>query len=185
MTDGPTVHAVPLGQHTLDALVTLEGVKADLAHVAALGRPQALDGTALADLQASAAAVYHEDVIVNEIVGNDVAAIVDNLIAVRSRPEWGVGKQITATVVYFHGGNLYRAIQTHTAQADWAPGLPGTDALWARFYEPEAGPQPWVQPQGAHDAYNIPDRVTFGGQTWQTTIDANVWQPGVFGWVVV
>lgn len=45
--------------------------------------------------------------------------------------------------------------------------------------------QPWVQPTGAHDAYNTGDWVTHNGQTWESTVDANTWEPGVFGWVVV
>lgn len=28
-------------------------------------------------------------------------------------------------------------------------------------------------------------RVKHGGKTWQSTIDANVWAPGVYGWVEV
>ena len=26
------------------------------------------------------------------------------------------------------------------------------------------------------------DRVTHGGRTWVSTIDNNVWEPGVYGW---
>lgn len=44
----------------------------------------------------------------------------------------------------------------------------------------------WVQPTGAHDAYPLGFRVTFNGQNWENTgSSANVWQPGVFGWVVI
>ena len=28
------------------------------------------------------------------------------------------------------------------------------------------------------------DRVTYDGKTWESTIDNNVWQPGVYGWIV-
>ena len=44
----------------------------------------------------------------------------------------------------------------------------------------------WVQPTGGHDAYPLGARVTHNGQTWENTGSAaNVWAPGVFGWVVV
>lgn len=44
----------------------------------------------------------------------------------------------------------------------------------------------WVQPTGAHDAYARNEIVSYQGQNWQNTgSDANVWEPGVFGWVVV
>ena len=40
----------------------------------------------------------------------------------------------------------------------------------------------WVQPTGAHDAYALGDKVTWNGKTWESTVDANVWEPGVSGW---
>ena len=43
-------------------------------------------------------------------------------------------------------------------------------------------PAEWVQPTGAHDAYNTGDRVTHNGSVWICTIDANVYEPGVYGW---
>lgn len=72
----------------------------------------------------------------------------------------------------------------HTTQADWTP--PTVPALWAAVRQTE-GPtvDPWVQPTGSSDAYQVGDRVTFEGQTWESTAANNVWSPGVFGWVVV
>lgn len=35
-----------------------------------------------------------------------------------------------------------------------------------------------------HDAYQIGDRVTHQGQTWESTAANNVWSPPTF-WVVV
>lgn len=43
----------------------------------------------------------------------------------------------------------------------------------------------WVQPTGAHDAYAAGARVTHADQDWESTVPANVWEPGVFGWSVV
>ncbi len=44
----------------------------------------------------------------------------------------------------------------------------------------------WVQPTGAHDAYPLGFRVTHNAQNWENTGSAaNVWEPGVFGWVVI
>lgn len=39
-----------------------------------------------------------------------------------------------------------------------------------------------AQSTGAHDAYQTADRVTYEGVTWTSTVDANVWEPGVYGW---
>lgn len=39
----------------------------------------------------------------------------------------------------------------------------------------------WVQPTGAHDAYAKGSQVTHNGERYVSQIDANVWEPGVFG----
>jgi hypothetical protein len=43
----------------------------------------------------------------------------------------------------------------------------------------------WVQPLGAFDAYPLGAEVSHNGQNWRSTVAANVWAPGVFGWVVI
>lgn len=60
---------------------------------------------------------------------------------------------------------------------------PATPALWAVVQEGPDCPD-WVQPTGAHDAYNIGDCVTFEGQQYVSKINANVWSPAVYpaGW---
>ena len=75
-----------------------------------------------------------------------------------------------------HDGLPYEAIQAHATQADWTPAA--TPALWRRWRVPEATPEPWVQPTGSTDAYGIGDRVTHQGQTWESTVANNVWEPG-------
>lgn len=40
----------------------------------------------------------------------------------------------------------------------------------------------WVQPTGATDAYNKGNRVKHAGKVWASLVDANVWEPGVYGW---
>ena len=45
----------------------------------------------------------------------------------------------------------------------------------------------FVQPTGAHDAYNIGDKVIFEGQTYESLVDANVYSPTAYpqGWQVI
>ena len=55
--------------------------------------------------------------------------------------------------------------------------------------EPDTGdtyPE-WVQPTGAHDAYNTGDRVTYNGKVYESTMDGNVWSPSAYpqGWEAV
>lgn len=43
----------------------------------------------------------------------------------------------------------------------------------------------WVQPTGAQDAYDVGNRVSHNGMVWECTSPSNVYEPGVYGWVVV
>ena len=54
--------------------------------------------------------------------------------------------------------------------------------------EPDTGdtyPE-WVQPTGAHDAYNTGDIVMYNGTAYRSLIDGNVWAPAAYtqGWEV-
>lgn len=78
---------------------------------------------------------------------------------------------------------LYKCLQSHTAQATWTP----TDApsLWAKVLipDPEVIPE-WEQPESTNP-YMKGDKVKHKGKTWSSTIDNNVWEPGVYGWAEV
>lgn len=96
-------------------------------------------------------------------------------------PQWMVGSDyaVDAVVTYHNVG--YECVQAHTAQTTWPPDQ--TPAMWRNYVPPSEGPQPWVQPTGAHDAYNTGDRVTHIDSTWTSEIDANTWEPGISGWI--
>lgn len=54
---------------------------------------------------------------------------------------------------------------------------------YADAVESEDFAAPWHQPAGAQDAYALGAIVSHGGARWRSTIVANVWEPGVSGWV--
>lgn len=184
--DGP--HPIPLAQHSLDVLPVLEAVRIDYAKVAQLGRAAALSEGAVAALQRDLADRYHQDVIEHEVTSTDPSKIVDRLAWVRSLPEWQAGISVITPDAQGNGGvyfnpadqNVYRCVQGHVTQADWRPDLPGVGALWVRYYAEEW--PAWIQPAGAHDAYKKGAKVTHNGQRWTSSVDANTWAPGVFGW---
>ena len=93
---------------------------------------------------------------------------------------WAIGRAYAAGDRVQHGGILYKCVQAHTSQADWTPDK--TPALWVGVSLDEY-PE-WVQPTGAHDAYNIGDKVTYNGQHYVCTSNANVYAPDVYGWEV-
>lgn len=93
-------------------------------------------------------------------------------------PHWKEGIAVAEKARYQYSGELYRAVQAHTTQADWTPDV--TPALWVKI-SLEEYPE-WIQPTGAHDAYSKGDKVTHNSKKWISDIDANVWEPGVYGW---
>ena len=103
------------------------------------------------------------------------------LTGVELFPMWAIGRAYAAGDRVQHGGILYKCIQAHTSQADWIPSA--TPALWKTVSLDEY-PE-WVQPTGAHDAYNIGDKVSYNGQRYICTTDANVYAPGVYGWDLI
>ena len=99
--------------------------------------------------------------------------------------EWEAGREYTAGYRLRYGGKLYRVVQAHTSQADWTPDK--VPALFTEIAKPGEVPV-WRQPTGAQDAYAKGDRVhypTAADPVYESTIDANVWAPGVYGWTLV
>ena len=93
-------------------------------------------------------------------------------------PKWAPEIAVNIADRYQYDGVLYRCVQAHTTQGDWAPHV--TPALWV-VVSLEEFPQ-WVQPTGGHDAYNTGDKVTHNDVKYVSDVDANVWEPGVHGW---
>ena len=95
-------------------------------------------------------------------------------------PAWTKWKDYIVGERVQHNGKLYKCIQAHKSQPDWAPDL--TPALWV-VVSIEEWPE-WVQPTGSADAYNTGDKVTYKGIHYISLIDANVWAPDVYpaGW---
>jgi hypothetical protein len=93
-------------------------------------------------------------------------------------PDWEEGKAYAVGDRVKYISLLYRCVQAHTSQADWTPDV--TPALWVRT-STEEWPE-WIQPTGAHDAYNQGDKVSHNEKHWISDINANVYEPGVYGW---
>ena len=87
---------------------------------------------------------------------------------------WRAGVPVTVGQILRYGDDIYRVIQPHTTQDDWTPDK--VPALFVKI-SLEEFPQ-WVQPTGAHDAYNKGDKVSDEGKHWISEIDGNVWKPG-------
>lgn len=62
----------------------------------------------------------------------------------------------------------------------WEPGI----SAWREIVAEDATPAEWIQPTGAHDAYQAGDHITFEGTEYVSLIDANTWSPTAYpqGW---
>lgn len=99
-------------------------------------------------------------------------------------PEWKPEKAYTAGERLAYHKKLYKVLQSHTSQADWTPDA--AVSLYVEVAKPGEIPV-WKQPSGAQDAYNKGDKVHYpdaDGPVYMSTVDANVWAPGVYGWEV-
>lgn len=95
-------------------------------------------------------------------------------------PVWRAGQAYKVGERVQSGGVLYRCLTAHTSQTDWTP--EAAVSLWAQVLIPDQGEVPaWVQPESTNP-YSMGDRVTHGGKTWESTVDNNVWEPGIYGW---
>lgn len=94
--------------------------------------------------------------------------------------EWVDGIAYGVGAIRHYDGKLYRCVQAHTSQSDWNP--ISAPSLWAVVGDPTVEYPEWSQPVGAHDAYAMGDKVTYGGEKWVSSVDGNVWTPGSYGW---
>lgn len=129
-------------------------------------------------------AITHNDIVT---MCRDARTLVTDEFALQTIdmfPYWRTGLTITQDDItngkhrYQYNGKLYKCVQAHTTQADWTPDK--TPALWVEV-SLEEFPE-WKQPAGSHDAYKKGDKVTHNGKKWSSDVDANVWEPGVYGW---
>lgn len=97
--------------------------------------------------------------------------------------EWNYPIAYAVGNIRRYGGALYRCLQAHTSQVDWAPDT--ASSLWKATADPTEEWPAWSQPQGAHDAYAAGDKVSHSDKHWTSDVDNNVWEPGVYGWTEV
>lgn len=123
----------------------------------------------------------------------EAKAIIDALVTLRNSaadeqalkasalyPKWKVGTAYQKDERVLHNDILYKVLTDHTSQADWTPDA--APSLFAKILIPDKNVIPeWEQPESTNP-YSKGDKVTHNGKTWQSTIDSNVWEPGVYGW---
>lgn len=95
---------------------------------------------------------------------------------------WIENEQIEVGDIRIYEGIKYQALQAHTSLANWIPSE--TPTLWEVYQD---SIPVWVQPTGAHDAYNIGDLVYFptaNDDIYKSLINGNTYSPLTYpaGW---
>lgn len=90
-------------------------------------------------------------------------------------PAWHVGVNYRVGQIVRHEGSLYRCVTEHASQSDWTPDA--SASLWSGISFADNGVENWVQPTGAHDAYNVGDHVMHNDVEWVSLINGNTWEP--------
>lgn len=117
------------------------------------------------------------------IIEQAVQSALDDKTALQSIslfPLWKPDLSVKVDERYQYNGTLYRVVQAHTTQADWTPDK--TPSLFTAV-SLETWPE-FVQPSGAHDAYNTGDKITYNGEHYICKINGCVWTPDAYpaGW---
>ena len=98
-------------------------------------------------------------------------------------PTWAckMGESVSANERLWYDEKLYKVLQPHTVSAEWTP-----DTAVSLYVEVTIEEWPtWKQPLGAQDAYAKGAHVSHNDKHWESTVDNNVWEPGVYGWIEV
>ena len=105
------------------------------------------------------------------------------LEAVELFPKWKTDKEYKVDDRVSYEGTLYKCLQAHTSQATWTPDA--APSLWTKVLIPDPDVIPeWEQPDSTNP-YMKGDKVKHNEKTWESDVDNNVWEPGVYGWTEI
>lgn len=99
-------------------------------------------------------------------------------------PTWTKNWTGKVGTILMDEGKLYRSIHdiANVAQNTKPSETP---SMWTAISDPTQEYPEWIQPIGAHDAYLKGDKVSHNNIHYVSTVDNNVWEPGVYGWEVI
>ena len=104
----------------------------------------------------------------------------DALDGVELFPRWSDDADYAVDDRVNYSGTLYKCLLAHTSQPSWTPDV--SPSLWVRVDDPSIEWPEWIQPTGATDAYPMGAKVSHNDKHWISDINANVYEPGVYGW---
>lgn len=98
-------------------------------------------------------------------------------------PKWdGNGVSYEAGLKLNYNGTIYKVLQAHVSQDGWTP--TAAPSLFAKVLTDPNEILPWEQPDSTNP-YSKGDKTIHNGHIWQSDLDNNVWEPGIYGWTAV
>ena len=118
---------------------------------------------------------------VARIVANQVT---DDVVALEIQEfydEWQIEVSYVVGQYVRYKEILYKVLTAHTSQESWTPDTAAS--LFAKVLADPTGENifEWQQPDSTNP-YMTGDKVTHNGVTYISTVDNNVWEPGIYGW---
>ena len=110
---------------------------------------------------------------------NDEEAVASQVLF----PNWQSDKSYSPNERVRYNGKLYKVLQAHTSQNEWAPDV-ATSLFACLLVDEENGTiQEWTQPDSTN-GYSIGDKVSYNGVIYESLINNNVWSPAGYpaGW---
>jgi chitodextrinase len=120
--------------------------------------------------------------LLRKMIEKAVASLADDdaLDCIELFEHWTTEKAYVIGDRTYYEGNLYKVLIDHTSHEAYPPDV--TVSLYARMLVPDPTIIPdWEQPISTN-AYMMGDKVRHVGKVWISTIDYNVYEPGVYGW---
>lgn len=122
---------------------------------------------------------YYKEMATDELIASLPEDVIEEQAELLTKiaAEWnGNGRYYKPGKQVKYKDVLYVVIEPgHTSQPDWSPDK--AVSLFSKVLTSPAGPLPWVQSDSTNP-YRLGDKVTHNGKTWESTNNANVWEPG-------
>lgn len=122
---------------------------------------------------------------VKRMLSSSVADLTDEqaLEVASLYPTWHsmIGNEVTTGQRLWDDEKLWKVLQPHTVMENWRP-----EDSPSLYVEVTIEPWPaWKQPVGSTDAYPLGAHVSHIDKHWESIVDSNTWEPGVYGWIEV
>lgn len=117
-------------------------------------------------------------IVASQVIEDDIALTIKEFY-----DEWQVNITYKVGQYINYKDVLYKVLTGHTSQEGWTPDVTGS--LYTKVLIDPTGETilEWVQPDSTN-AYMKGDKVKHKEQIYVSTVDNNVWEPGIYGWEI-